>query len=179
MASKKKVLANRKNALKSTGPKTEGGKTVSAKNSTKHGLNSAELSISEEAKKLFEYLSKSGFGLDQSLALRDTFNYYQAVSAQFEKCLDLSDLSVSMRAGDRNASKERQLLHGRLRDGNADLEEREASLWLIDVASEQAVGLLQVRLAIQAAKRLNRYFGVACRQLKSASDFENYKTKPN
>ena len=179
MPSNKKVLANRKNALKSTGPKTEGGKTVSAKNSTKHGLNSAELSISEEAKKLFEYLSKSGFGLDQSLALRDAFNYYQAVSAQFEKCLDLSDLSASMKAADKDGAMERHLFRGSLRDGNPDLEERETCLWLINMWSEQAVGLTQVRLATQAAKRLDRYFSIACRQLKLAADNKNYKTKPN
>ncbi len=37
MTSEAKLLANRKNASKSTGPKSEEGKARSARNSTKHG----------------------------------------------------------------------------------------------------------------------------------------------
>ena len=36
--SEKKLAANRKNALKSTGPKTPVGKTVSSRNAVKHGI---------------------------------------------------------------------------------------------------------------------------------------------
>lgn len=36
--SKKQLEANRRNALKSTGPKTESGKAIVARNATKHGL---------------------------------------------------------------------------------------------------------------------------------------------
>jgi hypothetical protein len=38
MASEAQILANRKNAQKSTGPRTEEGKAVAAQNSVKHGL---------------------------------------------------------------------------------------------------------------------------------------------
>jgi hypothetical protein len=38
MATQAQILANRRNAQKSTGPRTAGGKAVSAKNATKHGL---------------------------------------------------------------------------------------------------------------------------------------------
>ena len=84
-----------------------------------------------------------------------------------------------MKAADKGGAMERRLFRGSLRDGNPDLEEREVSLWLINMWSEQAVGLTQVRLAIPAAKRLDRYFSIACRQLKLAADNKNYKTKPN
>lgn len=41
--SKKQIAANKKNAQKSTGPKSDNGKTISSKNAVKHGLYSGEL----------------------------------------------------------------------------------------------------------------------------------------
>lgn len=43
MTSDKQKIANKNNALKSTGPKTEAGKNVSSKNSLTHGLTSQSL----------------------------------------------------------------------------------------------------------------------------------------
>ena len=40
MVSERKLAANRRNALKSTGPRTEAGKRVSSLNGLKHGLRS-------------------------------------------------------------------------------------------------------------------------------------------
>ena len=45
MASKKKILANRKNSLKSTGPKTVNGKFKSSLNSIKHGLYAEKIAV--------------------------------------------------------------------------------------------------------------------------------------
>jgi len=42
MATEKQIMANRKNASKSTGPKTDVGKSASKKNSVKHGLLSID-----------------------------------------------------------------------------------------------------------------------------------------
>lgn len=47
MASAAQIAANRRNALKSTGPRTPNGKSASARNARKHGLHSRELLISE------------------------------------------------------------------------------------------------------------------------------------
>jgi hypothetical protein len=47
MSSQKQVLANQQNALKSTGPKTNEGKAVAARNSLKHGLLAKEAVITE------------------------------------------------------------------------------------------------------------------------------------
>ena len=45
MASNKKILANRKNSLKSTGPKTVNGKFKSSLNSIKHGLYAEKIAV--------------------------------------------------------------------------------------------------------------------------------------
>jgi hypothetical protein len=47
MSSEKQVLANQQNALKSTGPKTDEGKAIAARNSLKHGLLAKEVVITE------------------------------------------------------------------------------------------------------------------------------------
>jgi hypothetical protein len=51
-----KLEANRANAAKSTGPRTDEGKARSARNSTKHGLSSRELVIRPEERADFEQL---------------------------------------------------------------------------------------------------------------------------
>ena len=53
MASKKQIEANKRNALKSSGPKTPEGKASARLNSTKHGLLSQEVlpGEDEEARK--------------------------------------------------------------------------------------------------------------------------------
>ena len=53
MASKKQILANRNNALKSTGPKTADGKYWSSHNHVTHGLTSKDLVVGED-QKVFE-----------------------------------------------------------------------------------------------------------------------------
>ena len=54
MASKKRIDANRRNAKKSTGPKTPQGKATSARNAIKHGLLSQLPVLPEEDGAQFE-----------------------------------------------------------------------------------------------------------------------------
>lgn len=56
MASKKQIAANRRNARKSTGPKTPAGKEVSRRNSLVHGLDAAVLLLDHEDPAAFEAL---------------------------------------------------------------------------------------------------------------------------
>ena len=56
MASKKQIEANRKNAKKSTGPKTEAGKEVSSGNAFKHGLTSRRVWLEDEDEEQFRDL---------------------------------------------------------------------------------------------------------------------------
>ena len=55
-------LANRCNALKSTGPKSVSGKRASSQNSRKHGLNSApDFESSSEYRALVDLIAEEGF----------------------------------------------------------------------------------------------------------------------
>lgn len=53
MCSEKQAEANRKNCLKSTGPKTCQGKVVVSQNAIKHGILSTRVTIDEDEKKKF------------------------------------------------------------------------------------------------------------------------------
>jgi hypothetical protein len=58
----RRSLANRCNALKSTGPRSAAGKTVSSQNSRKHGLNVApDFESSPEYRALAELIAEEGF----------------------------------------------------------------------------------------------------------------------
>ncbi len=58
MTSSKQVQANRRNALKSTGPKTAEGKAVVRLNAMKHGLLSQEILLPEEDEAAFAELGE-------------------------------------------------------------------------------------------------------------------------
>ena len=59
MASERQIEANRRNALKSTGPKTEAGREESRKNALKHGLSGAGVVLpDEEAEAIRDRLAK-------------------------------------------------------------------------------------------------------------------------
>jgi hypothetical protein len=58
MTSDKQIQANRRNALKSTGPKTPEGKATARLNSTRHGLLSQEVLLPDEDEGPFVELSE-------------------------------------------------------------------------------------------------------------------------
>jgi len=54
MTTPAKIIANRRNAQKSTGPRTHQGKTVASQNSLKHGLSSRQAVIGLESREEFD-----------------------------------------------------------------------------------------------------------------------------
>ena len=54
MISDKQLEANKRNALKSTGPKTEEGKSISSKNALTHGLRAQQIVIEGESQEEFD-----------------------------------------------------------------------------------------------------------------------------
>src|SRR3954464_15034154 len=65
--SKRRIAANRRNARKSTGPRTEAGQRISSMNGLKHGLTSAKGLLPGEPREAFEELRAS---LTQELSPR-------------------------------------------------------------------------------------------------------------
>lgn len=62
MTTDKRLAANRRNALKSTGPKTEYGKVVARKNATKFGLFSRDVVLPDESAQEYETVARRVIG---------------------------------------------------------------------------------------------------------------------
>ena len=75
MTSQKQIIANRKNARKSTGPVTVQGKEIIAHNAIKHGLLSNHLLLPDESEIQLEQLRNSIFS---SLAPRGELEFFLA-----------------------------------------------------------------------------------------------------
>ena len=75
MASQAQILANRLNAAKSTGPRTDEGKAVSAKNATQHGLFARDRVVISENQADFDALH------DEMLAELDPVGAMEAILA--------------------------------------------------------------------------------------------------
>lgn len=63
MTTERQIEANRKNALLSTGPKTEDGKAIVSGNAIKHGILTNRVFVQDEQQKEFERM-REGFYLD-------------------------------------------------------------------------------------------------------------------
>lgn len=68
MSSAAQIAANRRNARKSTGPRTPGGKAVSAQNAWRHGLTARQVAVSDEKNQDYEEFAAA---LRDSLAPAD------------------------------------------------------------------------------------------------------------
>ena len=58
MASEKQLTANRRNALRSTGPRSAGGKAKAARNALKHGLSSRDMLLADEDEETFAHMQR-------------------------------------------------------------------------------------------------------------------------
>lgn len=81
LASSKRIAANRRNATKSTGPRTHSGKAIASQNSLKHGLLSKQLVLPDEDE-------------SELLALRTTFTETLAPEGALE-CLLVDEIVVN------------------------------------------------------------------------------------
>ena len=70
LTSQKRIDANRRNALRSTGPKTEAGKARVSRNAVKHELCAAHVCLPEECKATFETHQRE---IEEELHPRTTF----------------------------------------------------------------------------------------------------------
>ena len=79
-------LANRCNALKSTGPRSASGKRASSQNSRKHGLNSApDFESSPEYRALVELIAEEGFSVFACADIASgLLNYRRVMDAYYD-----------------------------------------------------------------------------------------------
>ena len=79
-------LANRSNALKSTGPRSVAGKWASSQNSRKHGLNSApEFESSLEYRALVDLIAEEGFSAFACADIASSLlNYRRVMDAYYD-----------------------------------------------------------------------------------------------
>ena len=82
----RRSLANRCNALKSTGPKSVSGKRASSQNSRKHGLNSApDFESSIEYRVLVELIAEEGFSAFACADIASSLlNYRRVMDAYYD-----------------------------------------------------------------------------------------------
>ena len=86
MPNHRRNLANRCNALKSTGPRSVAGKRVSSQNSRKHGLNSSpDFECSCEYRALVELIAEEGFsGFACADIASSLLNYRRVMDAYYD-----------------------------------------------------------------------------------------------
>jgi hypothetical protein len=118
MSSKKRIAANRRNAKKSTGPKTSAGKAKSAQNATTHGLTAQrQVVLADEDPTAFN-------------ELRVELHLELAPGSQFEKLLVDRIVAVQWRLG-RVPAVEAELLTS-LRKDDVGLDVGLGGAWLRD-----------------------------------------------
>ena len=86
MINGRRNLANRCNALKSTGPRSTAGKRASSQNSRKHGLNSApDFESSSEYRALVDLITEEGFsGFACADIASGLLNYRRVMDAYYD-----------------------------------------------------------------------------------------------
>jgi len=81
MSSQRQIEANRLNAMQSTGPKSDTGKTVVAQNAMKHGVFSKKILLDGESKNEFQCLQTEFYNHFQPQSFLETFFLERAITA--------------------------------------------------------------------------------------------------
>lgn len=81
MTTTKQINANKNNAMMSTGPKSEIGKSIVSKNARKHGIFSKQILLDDESKEEFENLSMEFYNYFQPKGLLEELFWERALSA--------------------------------------------------------------------------------------------------
>lgn len=81
MTSNKQIVSNQRNALKSTGPRTETGKALVAQNALKHGIFSRQIVLEEESEKEFEALKMEFYAEFQPQGFLEQLFWERALTA--------------------------------------------------------------------------------------------------
>jgi hypothetical protein len=131
-------LANRCNALKSTGPKSTAGKRASSQNSRKHGLNSPpDFESSSEYRALVDLIAEEGFS---AFACADIvaglLNYRRVMDAYYETYTSPEPVDEFLRDANVKASNPifRELL---IPSGSEPQDVREMATFFADMQRQE------------------------------------------
>jgi hypothetical protein len=104
--SHRRSLANRYNALKSTGPRSASGKRVSSQNSRKHGLNSApDFESSLEYQALVNLIEEEGFSAFACADIASSLlNYRRVMDAYYDTYISPEPVDEFLRDANVKAS---------------------------------------------------------------------------
>ncbi len=161
MTSEAKIEANRRNALKSTGPKTERGKERARLNALRHGLTAKQLVVEDED---FGDFARFNAELRQTLAPAD------AVEEQLVECIAVSTWRLRRlwraEAGAVRLSQRRTDYWDKPSMASAGAPDRLAQLSRYEVAVERLIQRAYAMLERRQARR-------------AREETRNYETKPN
>lgn len=123
MPSQSQTEANRKNAARSTGPKTASGKAASSRNATKHGLSSAGITVlPTESQDDLDALARALTDEHQPQGDTETFLVHQMLAARWKLArierLESEAFDDVLESGPETASADRCVLDTLAANGN-------------------------------------------------------------
>ena len=183
MASEAQVAANRRNARKSTGPKTDAGRAVASRNALRHGLTAEQLVLFDErAEDLARFREELRAALDPADAVEE------ALAERIVLCAWRLRRAARIEAGLLNAEAAAEEDQGsepglgsafRAAFGLGTVSRYEAAL---DRALSRAHAMLERRQARRRGEAVPAPIAVEVGGLEAAEpravNHENYETKP-
>jgi hypothetical protein len=144
-ASQKQLKANRRKALKSTGPKTDGGKASSAQNARRHGLLAKAVAAGSEDEKAF---------LDLVSSLSEEFNPASELEQQLVQKLAIAFWRDRRLATAERIAMEAEIVRNREESWASDAARLRASQGVLEVKDSLLFGRYQVMVTNEIKRTL-------------------------
>ena len=177
-----KLIANRANALKSTGPRSETGKRRSALNARRHGLNSLSIPGDSELEGVFSLLvsdaTRLGYSEQDARAVVVTLQLGRAVIDAKHRAYQDKPVSERVEALTRRewiqSIRETQIPESQMEE--ADI--REVGNLMFRQGQQGHDPVLRLGRKIEEHRKLMRYEQRAVNQIRKAARIKKNKTNP-
>lgn len=166
MTTSKQIAANRRNAKKSTGPKTEEGKAISSRNAMRHGIFGTDMAHGGEDPEAFDALVE---------ALREDL---KPVGALEHSLVD--QIAIAFWRNKRLAKAERDVLNHKLEEPQlkyeSDLDGMPFSspvktipvdIGTIDISKRMLFGRYQIMITNEIKRNLDMFYNARERRIES------------
>lgn len=184
MASEAQIAANRRNARKSTGPKTDAGRAVASRNALRHGLTAEQLVLFDErAEDLARFREELRAALDPADAVEEALAERIVLCAwRLRRAVRVEAALINAAAANVNNVFYQPGLGGAFRNATASLALAQRYEAALDRALSRAQTMLERR---QARRRSEPVIAPIAVDLDArdagdpiAAHRENYETKP-